>query len=352
MVGVVGAGYVAYAAAADAEPAYRTAVAAVGDVEQTMALTGSLQPADSADLELGTSGNVAAVAVEEGDRVKAGQVLLRLDRTALRATVRQANAQLTAARARLESDRDAQAAAVAEPAATPDPTPTPAPTPTPTPEPEPEPDPVLAEQQQAVIEAQSVASAALADARTALDAQVVACADPAAEECAAALAAVQAAQEAVAIAQDALQAALDALTKTLAAAAQPQPSQEPEPTQEAEAPVQQQPVQESTVPTVTITAADLARDQAEIDQARADLVAAQQALRAATVRAPHAGRIAGLAVAVGDRAATGDVVAPGHLSEALQRRGRRQQIRRSGSSRTVSARRSPRPARPIRWPGG
>lgn len=316
VAGLVGAGYVAYAASAEAGPAYRTAVATVGDVEQTMALSGSLRPADTADLQLGTSGKVAVVAVEEGEHVRAGQVVVRLDRTALRAAVKRANAQLTAARAHLESDRNAQTAAVAEstPVTQPAATSSPTPTPTPTPTTEPEPEPVLAEQQQAVIEAQAAASAALAAARTALEAQVAACTDPAAEGCAEALATVQAAQETVATAQDTLQAALDALTKTLAAAAQQQPS---EPAGQTEQPAQQQqPVQEQqpaqeqqSTPTVTVSAADLARDQADIDQAHADLVAAQQALRAATVRAPHAGRIAGLAVAVGDRPAAGEVVA-------------------------------------------
>ena len=111
VVGLVGGGYAAYAASGD-ESSYRTAVATVGDVEQTLALAGTVEPSGRADLQFGTSGAVATVAVAAGDQVKAGQVLVRLDRTSLTTAVRRARAQLTSAQAQLESDEDAQAEAV------------------------------------------------------------------------------------------------------------------------------------------------------------------------------------------------------------------------------------------------
>ena len=86
VIGLVGGGYAAYAASGD-DASYRTAVATVGDVEQTLALAGTVEPSGRADLQFSTSGTVAAVPVAEGDRVKAGQVLARLDRTSLTTAV-------------------------------------------------------------------------------------------------------------------------------------------------------------------------------------------------------------------------------------------------------------------------
>ena len=362
VAGVVVGGYAAYAASGSA-PDYRTAVATVGDVEQTLALSGTLEASGRADLEFGTDGTVAAVTVEAGDHVRAGQVLARLDRTSLTTAVRRARADLTAARAQLETDEAAQAETVSAVSsdsstgqATQQPTQQPTqqasqpPTQQPTGQPSTDPDPVLAElaaQQQAVTEAQTAASAAIADAKSALAAQTTACEaaystptdDPTAtptdpptdpptdDACATALTTVQTAQDAVATAQDALQAALtdlaDTLTKAIQALGQAsdEPTQQAQPTQDApatKAPQAQTPATPQTkaqTPTVTVTAATLARDQASIDQAQAELVAAQQSLRAATVRAPHAGRVATVSATAGDRVSAGDaaitVIAPG-----------------------------------------
>ena len=107
-VAVVGVGYAAYAASAD-DTSYRTATATVGDVEQTLDLSGAVEPAGRADLSFATSGDVDDIAVEAGDRVKAGEVLGTLDDTGLRKSLQQARATLASARAQLESDEDAQA---------------------------------------------------------------------------------------------------------------------------------------------------------------------------------------------------------------------------------------------------
>lgn len=47
-------------------PAYRTGRADLGTVTQSVDVTGTLQPASEVDLDFGTSGHVATVAVEAG----------------------------------------------------------------------------------------------------------------------------------------------------------------------------------------------------------------------------------------------------------------------------------------------
>jgi HlyD family secretion protein len=382
VVGLVGGGYAAYAASGDGA-SYRTATATVGDVERTLALAGTIEPSGRADLQFGTSGTVAAVPVAEGDRVRAGQVLARLDRTSLSTAVTKARAQLTAAQAQLETDEDAQADTVGSAVDTssgdesqqPAQQSTPSSQPTQQPSPSSKPDPVLAElakQQKAVTTAQSAASAAITAARTALTAQTNACqdayaepsadpttnpsadpttnpsadptttptekADPADEACATALTAVQTAQDTVAGAQDDLQGALTDLADTLTTAlrklneSQPKSAGQsagPSSSAPSAAPTTRTPTATTSTPTTpsassqgqgqgqsqTVTAATLARDQASIDQARAELVAAKQSLRAATVRAPHAGRVASISAVVGASVSAGDaaatVIAPG-----------------------------------------
>ncbi|QWF24079.1 HlyD family efflux transporter periplasmic adaptor subunit [Nocardioides sp. LMS-CY] len=315
---VVGVGWAAYAAQAD-DPSYRTARATVGDVEQTLDLSGTVEPAGRADLAFASSGTVATIAVEPGEQVRAGQALGRLDDETLRRAVRSARATLAAARAQLESDIDAQTVAVSQagggspsaPAQTPQAPQSPqAPQAPQTSESPAEPsgspsqDPglaALAEQQRAVVAAQSTVSASLVAAQQALVAQQAACVDVTGQACADALGAVQAAQQRVATDQQVLQDALDALGATLSeagAAADPAAAT----STSGEAPIVL--VAEET-PGGTVTAATLAHDQAAIDQARADLVAARQELATATVTAPFAGRIVAVDAAVGDSVAAG-----------------------------------------------
>ncbi|MEQ6902603.1 biotin/lipoyl-binding protein [Nocardioides sp. YIM 152588] len=103
-----------YGAVATDAPSYRLASTTLGDIEQRLALTGTVASTGRVDLTASTSGTVADVAVEEGDRVRKGEVLIRLDRTALEAAVTSARADLAAARAQLESDEEAQVEAVTE----------------------------------------------------------------------------------------------------------------------------------------------------------------------------------------------------------------------------------------------
>lgn len=319
---VVGVCWAGYAAQAD-DPAYRTVAAATGDVEETLALAGTLEPAGRADLAFATSGTVATIAVQPGDEVEAGATLGTLDSDALRKQVQHARAALAAARAQLAADIDAQTSAVADAtdgASSPTPTapqapagpsdqPTQQPTQQPSeqPEPEPEPEPEdpeqlaeLAAQQRAVLTAQSAVSASLAAADTTLAAQQAACTEVGSQACADALVAVQAAQQQVSTDQVALQSALDALGATLTGALGGGKADPASATSGLTSAI----VLVAEV-SPTVTAATLARDQATIDQAEADLVTAQQELAMARVTAPFAGRVVAVEAEPGASVAAG-----------------------------------------------
>ena len=111
LIVVAGGGYTAYAATASSSAGYRTAAVTTGDVEQTLSLTGTVAPNGRADLAFATDGTVETV-VAEGDAVKKGQVVARLDRTSLKKSLTSAKAALAAARAQLESDKEAQVSGV------------------------------------------------------------------------------------------------------------------------------------------------------------------------------------------------------------------------------------------------
>jgi macrolide-specific efflux system membrane fusion protein len=75
-----------------------------GTIKQTVATSGTLEPATEADLDFGVSGTVTGVAVKAGQTVTAGQVLATVGTTALSADVASAQASLAAAQDRLSSD--------------------------------------------------------------------------------------------------------------------------------------------------------------------------------------------------------------------------------------------------------
>jgi HlyD family secretion protein len=85
-----------------AEQKYRTAAAKTGDVTQTVAANGTLNPVVLVSVGTQVSGTVKKLRVDFNDRVKAGQVLLELDPALLQAQVRQDEANLNSARAALE----------------------------------------------------------------------------------------------------------------------------------------------------------------------------------------------------------------------------------------------------------
>jgi multidrug efflux pump subunit AcrA (membrane-fusion protein) len=78
-----------------------------GTIKQTVATSGTLEPATEADLNFGVSGTVTAVDVNAGQVVTAGQVVATVGTTALTSEVEAAQANLSAAQARLSSDEAA-----------------------------------------------------------------------------------------------------------------------------------------------------------------------------------------------------------------------------------------------------
>ena len=72
-----------------------------GDVSAAVQASGELVALPGSDVKLGplVAGRLGEVLVAEGDRVRAGQILARLDLTPLRDAVSQSEAQLAQARA-------------------------------------------------------------------------------------------------------------------------------------------------------------------------------------------------------------------------------------------------------------
>jgi len=323
---LVGAAATAARAQGDGDGAqrYRLATATLGNVEQTMALSGTVEHAARSDVGFATNGTVARVYVEPGDRVKAGQKLAVLDTSALRAAVTEAEATLAQAKAQLEADQDAQDEIVEDTVQQETPTEPEQPT---TPQ-QPEssqpsqPDPAVTEalkeiaaQQKAVAEAQTGTTEAIAAAKAALAAQQEACQPETTgtQDCTDALVAVQSAQDAVAQAQDSLQQALAALTERLTKALSALSSQT------SNQPTAARTTDSVVVPAVAMdtssdsdqaasSAGTIASDQAAIDQAKSDLLTAEHELAAAVLRAPRAGTVAALDLKRGDNVSAGGTV--------------------------------------------
>jgi len=82
-----------------------------GTMKQTVSASGTIAPAQQANLNFGASGTVTAVNVSAGQTVTTGQTLATVDPSALQATVNSAQASLTSAQAKLASDQSASASA-------------------------------------------------------------------------------------------------------------------------------------------------------------------------------------------------------------------------------------------------
>ena len=82
-----------------------------GTIQQTVASSGTLEPASQANLNFAVPGTVDAVWVKAGQTVTAGEILASVGTTALSEDVNAAQAQLTAAEDRLASDEASGAAA-------------------------------------------------------------------------------------------------------------------------------------------------------------------------------------------------------------------------------------------------
>lgn len=99
----------------------RTATVTKGSVLSTVTATGNVAPARETALSFGASGEVTAVNVTVGQTVAAGDELARIDDSTARASLRSAEANLTAARAKLaqlQSDQTTTTTTAARGAAT------------------------------------------------------------------------------------------------------------------------------------------------------------------------------------------------------------------------------------------
>ncbi len=103
LLGVVLVGFWLWRQSAANSPstAERTAVVERGTLQIVVSASGRIEPARQVALTFGTPGLVTEVPVRIGDEVKAGQVLARLDTADLELSVRQAEASLRSAEARL-----------------------------------------------------------------------------------------------------------------------------------------------------------------------------------------------------------------------------------------------------------
>ncbi len=81
--------------------------AKVKEITQKVKAPGAIEPRTTVKISADVSGRVTRLAVEEGDVVRRGDLLLEIDNTRFVSSVRQTQAQLTASRARLERSTDA-----------------------------------------------------------------------------------------------------------------------------------------------------------------------------------------------------------------------------------------------------
>ncbi|HEY1832052.1 MAG TPA: biotin/lipoyl-binding protein [Acidimicrobiales bacterium] len=89
----------------------QTVSATTGTIQQSVSASGTLEPANEANLNFAVSGTVTAVDVKAGQQVTSGQVLATVGTTALQEDVDAAQAQVTAADDKLSSDESSDAGA-------------------------------------------------------------------------------------------------------------------------------------------------------------------------------------------------------------------------------------------------
>jgi membrane fusion protein, macrolide-specific efflux system len=111
VVGGVGAWAVRQSSSSDA--ATPTLISATtSTIRQSVAATGTIQPANRADLSFSVSGTVTSVPVAVGDQVKAGTVLATVDSASLATAVTLAQANVTATQDQLTAQQNAGSSAV------------------------------------------------------------------------------------------------------------------------------------------------------------------------------------------------------------------------------------------------
>ncbi|HYQ65589.1 efflux RND transporter periplasmic adaptor subunit [Actinophytocola sp.] len=309
---VAGAGFaVVSTAGAEAGGRYRVASVTVGDVAQTVPVSGTVDRVNRADVSFGTSGSLATLSVGVGDPVSAGQELASLDTASLQAAVDKAELDVDQSESTLASASEAVEEATSPSSSSSSPSSSPSSSSSSSSSaPQPSADSATGRLVQAVKDAQSVASAALRTATDAMAAQEAACADPTAQACAAAGAATLKAQQAVKSAQDTLQGKLDALSSALSAAqSSSESSSKSSSESSSESSTRSGSSDSRSGPSdSSASATSVAEAQAAVDQAKVKLVEAQQALAGATLKSPISGTVAAVSATVGDQVSTGTAV--------------------------------------------
>ncbi len=77
----------------------RVAEVETRDLVATVVASGKIEPTRSVDIASDITGRIISIPVEEGEHVRRGQLLLRIDPTQFQATVQQAEAALSSAKA-------------------------------------------------------------------------------------------------------------------------------------------------------------------------------------------------------------------------------------------------------------
>jgi membrane fusion protein, macrolide-specific efflux system len=94
-------------------PTFQLVAAASSTLRQTVSSTGTIEPAQQANLNFAASGQVTSVAVTVGQKIKAGQVLAKVSSASLSANVAQAEATQASDASKLSSDQAAGSAVTA-----------------------------------------------------------------------------------------------------------------------------------------------------------------------------------------------------------------------------------------------
>src|SRR5215472_1786285 len=106
VLGAAGGGYWAVSGSSSTPaPTFQLVAATSGTLRQTVSSTGTIEPAQQANLNFATSGQVTSVAITVGQKVKAGQVLATVNSASLAANVAQAKATQSSDAAKLSADQ-------------------------------------------------------------------------------------------------------------------------------------------------------------------------------------------------------------------------------------------------------
>lgn len=320
---VLGGGGYAIASSSGSTASYRLATAAVGTVERTLTLGGTVNSSARDDVSFGESGTVKQIYVRPGERVRAGQALAALDPTSADAALLSAKASLAKAKAALASTTSAQTQSVASSSSSSKASSTSGTT------------AALKHAQDALRAAVQKADGVLQAARVAGTAVSGGCVGvpgvdtssghvptttPTAaptdsstpdatsssgptqaqlQQCSAVLSALSKAQAAVASAQQAEQVALSGLARVLSQGSNSSSSASSSPASSTSGGQGANASSNSTN-----SASRLASDQAQVDQAQAAVVSAQVARDHTVLRAPIGGRVVSVGVSEGGTAST------------------------------------------------